>query len=125
MRFSSTLISLGLPAALAADPAATEPALAAASPTAVTTAAATTGTTLPELIAMVPACALNCLAKASTNLGCAATDLTCVCRSSVSASASLAAQLGACILLSSCDSNELNSRSSLLVTPLSVLTLIS
>ncbi|CAK7214044.1 hypothetical protein SCUCBS95973_002012 [Sporothrix curviconia] len=59
---------------------------------------------LTDLIAAVPGCALGCLALVSVNLGCAATDLTCVCRSSTDASASLAAQVGAC-LLTGCSNN--------------------
>ncbi|CAK7210353.1 hypothetical protein SBRCBS47491_000749 [Sporothrix bragantina] len=83
-------------------------ALAASSPTSQspsTTATPTTTsspssseTSLTALIAAVPGCALGCLALVSVNLGCAATDLTCVCRSSTDASASLAAQVGACLL---------------------------
>ncbi|KJR83530.1 uncharacterized protein SPSK_04583 [Sporothrix schenckii 1099-18] len=89
------------------------------SSTAPTTKTSTTATSLPDLIAQIPPCALSCLARASTNLGCAATDLTCVCRSasgSGSGASALAAQLGACILLgpdNSCNSSDLNAVKSL------------
>ncbi|CAK7199786.1 hypothetical protein SEUCBS139899_002470 [Sporothrix eucalyptigena] len=75
--------------------------------------ATATPTSLTGLIAAVPVCALSCLALVSVNLGCASTDLTCVCRSSVDASASLAAQLGACLLQAGCNGTDLNAVQSL------------
>ncbi|OAA65248.1 Extracellular membrane protein, CFEM domain protein [Niveomyces insectorum RCEF 264] len=93
-----------------------EPTVVLAAGTTSTTTTATTAsatpagvTSLPGLITELPPCALQCLTDASSQFGCAATDLSCICTNTTSNRASLEAQVGSCILFSSsCQSSDLN-----------------
>ncbi|KUI55666.1 GPI-anchored protein 10 [Cytospora mali] len=83
---------------------------AAQSTTTTGSAAPTTTGDLGSLVSQLPECALGCLNTAATDIGCKASDLTCLC----SKSSQLVSSIGPCILFSSgCSSDQRDQISSL------------
>ncbi|KAL1867899.1 hypothetical protein Daus18300_006174 [Diaporthe australafricana] len=69
------------------------------------TSTSTSSSDLDSLVSQLPQCALSCLDSAATNIGCTASDLTCLC----SKRDALISAIGPCILLNSgCSSDEQN-----------------
>jgi len=74
-----------------------------------TSSTTSTPTTLPALLAVLPHCALGCLATAATSIDCAATDFSCLC----SNSSDLVSKIGPCIISGSgCSPSDISRESS-------------
>ncbi|KAK1995142.1 hypothetical protein LX36DRAFT_174528 [Colletotrichum falcatum] len=69
-----------------------------------TTAASSSGSTgVAGLISQLPACAVSCIDKAATSIGCASTDIACLCKSQEK----LVSTLTPCVLTAGCSSDEI------------------
>ncbi|TDZ58252.1 hypothetical protein CTRI78_v005588 [Colletotrichum trifolii] len=60
-------------------------------------------TSLPSLVNQLPKCALGCLNDAATQIGCSATDFSCLCK----AEDKLMSSLTPCVALAGCSTTEL------------------
>ncbi|CCF38206.1 hypothetical protein CH063_09354, partial [Colletotrichum higginsianum] len=85
------IITLGLLSGLAAAQSAT------------TTASSSGSTGLPGLISQLPTCAVTCLNTAARNIGCSATDFTCLCDSQER----LISSLTPCVLTAGCSADDI------------------
>ncbi|KAH0425798.1 hypothetical protein CcaCcLH18_10741 [Colletotrichum camelliae] len=74
-----------------------------AAQSATTTAASSSSTDLSSLVAQLPSCAVGCLTKAASTIGCSATDFTCLCNSKDT----LTSSLTTCILTAGCSTTEI------------------
>jgi len=95
LSLSSTLAVVALAAGAAAQQT-TFP------PPATTTASGPTSTKLPDLVAQLPRCALQCFSSAARDINCAPSNFACLC----SNSDNLIAKVGPCAFLG-CSSDEL------------------
>lgn len=96
MQFKTFSASLGLLSLAAAQTAVTTP---------TTAAPAATGTSVADLVSQLPQCALNCFQQAASDIGCSATDFTCLCANTQD----LVSKVGPCVLLGgSCSSDEIS-----------------
>lgn len=81
---------------------------ATSSPTTSTAASPSSGsastTDLPGLINQLPRCALPCLESGAETIGCAVSDLTCLC----SNSERLVTSVGGCILTAGCSTDDIS-----------------
>ncbi|OHE93132.1 hypothetical protein CORC01_11544 [Colletotrichum orchidophilum] len=85
------IVALGLISGLAAAQSAT------------VSAPSSNSTSLAGLIAQLPSCAVGCLATAASDIGCAATDFTCLCASQDK----LVSSLTPCVLTAGCSTNDI------------------
>ncbi|KAF6799435.1 hypothetical protein CSOJ01_12497 [Colletotrichum sojae] len=70
----------------------------------VTTTAASSGSTdLPGLVSQLPTCAVTCISTAAADIGCSATDFTCLCQSQED----LIKKLTPCVLTAGCSTDEI------------------
>ncbi|KAI3558520.1 hypothetical protein CABS01_07525 [Colletotrichum abscissum] len=75
----------------------------AAAQSATTSAASSSSTGLASLIAQLPSCAVGCISTAASNIGCSATDFTCLCASQDK----LISSLTPCVLTAGCSTTEI------------------
>ncbi|KAK1625154.1 hypothetical protein BDP81DRAFT_328326 [Colletotrichum phormii] len=75
----------------------------AAAQSATTSAASSSSTGLTSLIAQLPSCAVGCLSTAASDIGCSATDFTCLCASQDK----LISSLTPCVLTAGCSTTEI------------------
>lgn len=74
----------------------------------VTTTAASSGSTdLPGLVSQLPTCAVSCISTAAADIGCSATDFSCLCKSQED----LITKLTPCVLTAGCSTDEIGSTS--------------
>ncbi|KAK2043505.1 CFEM domain-containing protein [Colletotrichum somersetense] len=85
------IVTLGLLSGLAAAQSAT------------TTAPSSGSTGIAGLVSQLPACAVSCIDKAASTIGCAATDFACLCNSQEK----LISTLTPCVLTAGCSSDEI------------------
>ncbi|KAK2599496.1 hypothetical protein N8I77_011247 [Diaporthe amygdali] len=70
----------------------------------------TSSSDVDSIVSQLPQCALTCLSETASDIGCSASDLTCLC----SKQSQLISSIGPCILLKSgCSSDEQNQISSI------------
>lgn len=101
MQFKTLSASLGFLGLAAAQTVVTTP---------TTSAPAATGTSVADLVSQLPQCALNCFQQAASDIGCSATDFTCLCANT----SDLVSKVGPCVLLGgSCSSDEISSKTPL------------
>ncbi|RYP01736.1 hypothetical protein DL764_006098 [Monosporascus ibericus] len=71
----------------------------------------TTSDSLPELVAQLPTCAIDCLGSAADSAGCEPTDFECICGPNRQ---SFITSIGACVLLSGqCSEDQISSATAL------------
>ncbi|KAF9870748.1 hypothetical protein CkaCkLH20_11850 [Colletotrichum karsti] len=74
-----------------------------AAQSATTSAAASGSTGLAGLVSQLPTCAVGCLSTAASEIGCSATDFTCLCNSQEK----LISTLTPCVLTAGCSTDEI------------------